>query len=128
VPPTFEQKAPWTSEQIAPRLVSSARRCRAPAQQLRAVLESDITDHLHHQTTSLHTPGTPAVSAGALDKQCVAHLARACATVRAYTAAAHSRRPQEAQHVREALPIPARALTVSGPAAAWRRASTTVPT
>jgi hypothetical protein len=91
----------------------------ASAQQLRAVLEPDITDHLHHQAASPHTP------APALDEQRAAHLVQAHATVRACTAASYSGRPQEARRIRDAFPAPAWALTASGPATAWRRASTT---
>ncbi|MER7196170.1 hypothetical protein, partial [Streptomyces flaveolus] len=111
--PAFTETADWLLDQIALR--------DAFAQQLRAVLEPDITDH-YHQATSPHTPDTPAP---ALDEQRAAHLAQAHATVRAYTAAAYYGRPQEARRIRDAFPAPARALAVSGPATAWRRASTT---
>ncbi|MFJ3213564.1 hypothetical protein [Streptomyces flaveolus] len=109
--PAFTGTADWLLDQIVLR--------DASAQRLRAVLEPDITDHLHHQATSPHTP------APALDEQRAAHLAQAHATVRAYTAAAYSGRPQEARRIRDAFPVPAWALTASGPATAWRRASTT---
>ncbi|WP_318218844.1 hypothetical protein [Streptomyces sp. SCL15-6] len=112
--PALTETADWLLDQIALR--------DASAQQLRAVLEPDITDHHHHQTASPHTPGTPAP---ALDEQRAAHLAQAHATVRAYTAASYSGRPQEARRIRDAFPVPAWALTASGPATAWRRASTT---
>ncbi|MEU0853104.1 hypothetical protein ABZ387_34965 [Streptomyces flaveolus] len=108
--PAYTETADWLLDQIALR--------DASAQQLRAVLEPDITDH-QHQATSPHTP------APALDEQHAAHLAQAHATVRAYTAASYSGRPQEARRIRDAFPAPARALTSSGPATAWRRASTT---
>ncbi|WP_318218804.1 hypothetical protein [Streptomyces sp. SCL15-6] len=108
--PAFTGTADWLLDQIALR--------DASAQQLRAVLEPDITDH-HHQATSPRTP------APALDEQRAAHLAQAHATVRAYTAASYSGRPQEARRIRDAFPVPAWALTASGPATAWRRASTT---
>ncbi|MET7276493.1 hypothetical protein ABZS59_35855 [Streptomyces flaveolus] len=111
--PAFTGTADWLLDQIALR--------DAFAQRLRAVLEPDITDHLH-QATSPHTPDTPAP---ALDEQRAAHLAQAHATVRAYTAASYSGRPQEARRIRDAFPVPAWALTASGPATAWRRASTT---
>ncbi|WP_225638568.1 hypothetical protein [Streptomyces solaniscabiei] len=108
--PAFTETADWLLDQIALR--------DAFAQRLRAVLEPDITDHLH-QATSTHTP------APTLDEQRASHLAQAHATVRAYTAASYSGRPQEARRIRDAFPAPARALTASGPATAWRRASTT---
>ncbi|WP_225650894.1 hypothetical protein [Streptomyces solaniscabiei] len=108
--PAYTGTADWLLDQIALR--------DASAQRLRAVLEPDITDHLH-QAPSPHTP------APALDEQRAAHLAQAHATVRAYTAASYSGRPQEARRIRDAFPAPARALTASGPAIAWRRASTT---
>ncbi|MER7195911.1 hypothetical protein, partial [Streptomyces flaveolus] len=109
--PAYTGTADWLLDQIALR--------DAFAQRLRAVLEPDLTDHLHHQTASPDTP------APALDEQRAAHLAQARATVRAYTAASYSGRPQEARRIRDAFPAPARALAVSGPATAWRRASTT---
>ncbi|WP_239769010.1 hypothetical protein [Streptomyces sp. CL12-4] len=109
--PAFTGTADWLLDQIALR--------DAFAQRLRDVLEPDITDHLHHQAASPQAP------APALDEQRAAHLAQAHATVRAYTAASYSGRPQEARRIRDAFPAPARALTASGPATAWRRASTT---
>ncbi|MCG8971511.1 hypothetical protein [Streptomyces sp. CL12-4] len=109
--PAYTGTADWLLDQIALR--------DAFAQQLRAVLEPDLTDLLHHQAASPHTP------APVLDEQRAAHLAQAHATVRAYTAASCSGRPQEARRIRDAFPAPARALTASGPATAWRRASTT---
>ncbi|MER6847019.1 hypothetical protein AB0A81_26430 [Streptomyces flaveolus] len=109
--PAYTGTADWLLDQIALR--------DAFAQRLRAVLEPDLTDHLHHQAASPQAP------ARALDEQRAAHLAQAHATVRAYTAAAYSGRPQEARRIRDAFPAPARALTASGPATAWRRASTT---
>ncbi|MEU6104497.1 hypothetical protein [Streptomyces flaveolus] len=105
----------------ADRLLDQIALRDAFAQRLRAVLEPDITDHLH-QATSPRTPDTPAP---ALDEQRAVQLAQARATVRAYTAASYSGRPQEARRIRDAFPASARALTVSGPATAWRRASTT---
>jgi hypothetical protein len=60
------------------------------------------------------------VPVAALDAPRTAHLAQARDTVRAYTAAAHSGREQEAQQLLDAFPIPARTLATSGPAATWR--------
>ncbi|MEU3664325.1 hypothetical protein AB0E77_32000 [Streptomyces sp. NPDC032940] len=108
--PAFTGTADWLLDQIALR--------DAFAQRLRAVLEPDITDHLHQAAS-------PQAPAPALDEQRAAHLAQARATVRAYTAASYSGRPQEARRIRDAFPAPARALAASGPATAWRRASTT---
>ncbi|MEV4868515.1 hypothetical protein [Streptomyces syringium] len=112
--PALTETAGWLLDQIALR--------DAPAQQLRAVLEPDITDHLRDRRADGHLLGT---AAPALDEQRTAHLAQARATVRAYTAAAYSGRAQEAQQLLNAFPIPARSLETSGPAAAWRRDSVT---
>lgn len=105
--PALTEMADWLLDQIALR--------DAPAQQLRAVLEPDITDHLRDRRADGYLSSVPA-----LDAQRTAHLAQARETVRAYTAAAHSGREQEAQQLLDAFPIPARELAISGPAATWR--------
>ncbi|MGW6144408.1 hypothetical protein [Streptomyces sp. NPDC055140] len=110
--PALTEMADWLLDQISLR--------DAPAQQLRAVLEPDITDYLR----DLRADG--ALSGGtvrALDAPRAAHLAQAREAVRAYTAAAYSGREQEAQQLHDAFPIPARPLDTSGPAAAWRQNS-----
>ncbi|WSK66429.1 hypothetical protein OG458_42340 (plasmid) [Streptomyces sp. NBC_01281] len=94
----------------------------ASAQQLRAVLEPDVADHLYDRSADGHVPN---ITSGALDEQRAAHLAQARETVRAYTAAAYAGRESQAQRIRDAFPAPARALTLTGPAAAWRQASAT---
>ncbi|ALO91264.1 hypothetical protein SHL15_0048 [Streptomyces hygroscopicus subsp. limoneus] len=110
--PALRQTADWLLDQIALR--------DAHAQQLRAVLEPDITDYLRDRRADAAMPTRPA-----LDAPRAAHLAQARATVRAYTAAAHSGRQQEAHRLLDAFPVPARALTTSGPTAAWHRDSAT---
>ncbi|WP_256098645.1 hypothetical protein [Streptomyces agglomeratus] len=112
--PALTGMADWLLDQIALR--------DAHAQQLRAVLEPDITDHLRDRRTDGYLLG---VTVPALDAQRTAHLNQARETVRAYTAAAHSGREREAQQLLDAFPIPARSLNTSGPAAAWRRNSAT---
>ncbi|WP_256098665.1 hypothetical protein [Streptomyces agglomeratus] len=112
--PALTGMADWLLDQIALR--------DAHAQQLRAVLEPDITDHLRDRRTDGYLLG---VTVPALDAQRTAHLNQARETVRAYTAAAHSGREREAQQLLDAFPIPARSLKTSGPAAAWRRNSAT---
>ncbi|WP_331725294.1 hypothetical protein [Streptomyces zaomyceticus] len=111
--PALGPMANWLLDQIALR--------DAPAQQLRAVLEPDLTDYLRDRRADSALPGT----APSLDASRAAHLAQARQTVRTYTAAAHSGREQEAQNLLDTFPAPARALTASGPAAAWRRHSAT---
>ncbi|MEU7031585.1 hypothetical protein AB0A60_33420 [Streptomyces sp. NPDC046275] len=111
--PALGPMADWLLDQIALR--------DAPAQQLRAVLEPDLTDYLRDRRADGTLPGT----APPLDASRAAHLAQARETVRAYTAAAHSGREQEALNLLDTFPVPARALSVSGPAAAWRRHSAT---
>ncbi|MEU9761911.1 hypothetical protein AB0D98_19620 [Streptomyces sp. NPDC047987] len=112
--PALRGMTDWLLDQIALR--------DASAQQLRAVLEPDVTDYLYDRRAdgSLLTVTVPA-----LDAPRAAHLAQAREIVRAYTAAAHSGREQEAQQLLDAFPVPARALSTSGPAAAWRYRSAT---
>ncbi|WP_440581222.1 hypothetical protein [Streptomyces sp. PT19] len=112
--PALKGMADWLLDQIALR--------DAAAQQLRAVLEPDLTDYLYDRRAngSLQTVTVPV-----LDAPRAAHLAQARETVRDYTAAAHSGREQEAQQLLDAFPVPARALSTSGPAAAWRHHSAT---
>lgn len=111
--PALTEMADWLLDQIALR--------DAPAQQLRAVLEPDVTDYLRDRQADNSLLG----AVPALDAPRAAHLAQARETVRAYTAAAHSGREQEAQQLLDAFPIPARALATSGPAATWRQHSAT---
>ncbi|MFI1790892.1 hypothetical protein ACH40D_21075 [Streptomyces olivaceoviridis] len=89
--PAFRQTADWLLDQIALR--------NAHAQQLRAVLEPDITDYLRDRRADGAPLGLPAsaLPVPALDAPRAAHLAQARDTVRAYTAAAHSGREPEAQ-------------------------------
>ncbi|MER7000698.1 hypothetical protein [Streptomyces sp. NPDC000410] len=112
--PALTPMADWLLDQIALR--------DAPAQQLRAVLEPDITDHLRDRQADSPLRGGTVT---ALDAPRAAHLAQARQTVRAYTAAAHSGRESQAQQLLDAFPIPVRALATSGPAATWRRNSAT---
>ncbi|MFE9497102.1 hypothetical protein [Streptomyces collinus] len=89
---------------------------------MRAVLEPDITDYLRDQRADApHLEGT----AVALDAPRAEHLAQARQAVRAYTAAAHAGREQEAQRLLDFFPIPARVLATSGPARTWRQHSAT---
>ncbi|MGW3390501.1 hypothetical protein [Streptomyces cinereoruber] len=111
--PALAPLADWLLDQIALRT--------AAAQQLRAVLEPDLTDYLRDQQTAGALPGTTPP----LDTQRATHLTQARHTVRAYTAALYAGRVQEAQDLLDAFPIPARVLSTSGPATAWRRHSTT---
>lgn len=111
--PALTELADWLLDQIALR--------DAHAQQLRAVLEPDITDHLQDRRADGHLLGAVRI----LDEQRTAHLSQARETVRAYTTAVHSGRGQEAQQLLDAFPIPARSLTTSEPTAAWRRTSAT---
>ncbi|MDX2592994.1 hypothetical protein PV343_12140 [Streptomyces sp. WI03-4A] len=112
--PALTELAGWLLDQIALR--------DAHAQQLRAVLEPDITDYLHGQQAD--TPGLEG-TAVALDAPRAEHLAQARQAVRAYTAAAHAGREQEAQRLLDFFPIPARVLATSGPARTWRQHSAT---
>lgn len=112
--PALTEMADWLLDQIALR--------DAHAQQLRAVLEPDITDYLRDRRAD---GSLLAATVPTLDAPRAAHLAQARQTVRAYTATAYSGREREAQHLRNAFPIPARSLETSGPAAAWRRNSAT---
>ncbi|MFE8940980.1 hypothetical protein ACFYNX_26285 [Streptomyces sp. NPDC007872] len=106
--PALRAGADWLLDQIALR--------DAPAQQLRAVLEPDISDHQHdHRMAGSSVP--------ALDEARTSQLAQARRTVRSYTAAFYSGRAEEAELLRNALPAPARSLEVSAPAQAWRQAS-----
>ncbi|MGW6202100.1 hypothetical protein ACWF9B_00370 [Streptomyces sp. NPDC055089] len=112
--PALTPTADWLLDQIALR--------DAFAQQLRAVLEPDITDYQRdRQVGGTLLDGT----FPALDAQRAAHLAQARETVHAYTAAAHSGRESEAQKLLDVIPIPARTLSTSGPATAWRQISAT---
>ncbi|MFH9044327.1 hypothetical protein ACH4FA_34025 [Streptomyces sp. NPDC017966] len=111
--PALAPMADWLLDQIALR--------DAHAQQLRAVLEPDLTDYLRDRRADGALLGTAPV----LDEARTAHLAQARDTVRAYTAAAHSGHESAAQQLLDAFPIPARALSTSGPAAAWRENSAT---
>ncbi|MGW3930357.1 hypothetical protein ACWECC_19980 [Streptomyces microflavus] len=112
--PALTQMADWLLDQISLR--------DAPAQQLRAVLEPDITDYLRDRRADGALLG---VAVPALDAPRAAHLAQARDAVRAYTAAAYSGRLQEARQLQDAFPVPARPLATSGPAAAWRQNSAT---
>ncbi|MEV6668578.1 hypothetical protein [Streptomyces nigra] len=60
-----------------------------------------------------------------LDEARAAHLARARESVRAYTAAAHSGRASDARQLLDVFPVPARALSAGGAAAAWGESSAT---
>ncbi|MFD6335087.1 hypothetical protein ACFWGI_36685 [Streptomyces niveus] len=112
--PALTETADWLLDQIALR--------DAHAQQLRAVLEPDITDYLR----DLRAGGAPLdVTVPTLDAPRAAHMAQARETVRAYTAAAHAEREQEAQQLLDTFPIPAHSLGASGPAGAWRQNSAT---
>ncbi|MFE8941132.1 hypothetical protein ACFYNX_27120 [Streptomyces sp. NPDC007872] len=111
--PALAPLADWLLDQIALRT--------APAQQLRAVLEPDLADYRRDQQAAGALPGTTPP----LDTQRATHLAQARHTVRAYTAALYAGREQEAQDLLDTFPIPARALSTSGPATAWRQHSTT---
>ncbi|MER6434637.1 hypothetical protein ABT272_45025 [Streptomyces sp900105245] len=112
--PGLREPAGWLLDEIA--LMD------ASAQQLRAVLEPDITDYLHDRTISDQHPDA---APPRLDGPRTAHLAQAREAVRAYTAAAYSGRDSEAQQLLDAFPVPARSLHVSGPARAWREQSAT---
>ncbi|MFD7861594.1 hypothetical protein [Streptomyces sp. NPDC059783] len=111
--PALATTADWLLDQIALR--------DAHAQQLRAVLEPDLTDYLRDRQADSALLGTTL----ALDEARAAHLAQTRQTVRAYTAAAHSGREGEARQLLDAFPIPARDLSTSGPAATWRENSPT---
>ncbi|MFH8260523.1 hypothetical protein [Streptomyces roseolus] len=111
--PTLAPTADWLLDQIALR--------DAHAQQLRAVLEPDLTDYLRDRRADSALLGTAPV----LDEARAIHLAEARETVRAYTAAAHSGRESEARQLLDAFPIPSRGLSTSGPAAIWRENSAT---
>lgn len=112
--PILADTADWLLDQISLR--------DAPAQQLRAVLEPDITDYLRDQRPGGHSPD---VTLPALDAPRAAQLTTARETVRAYTTAAYAGREQEARHLQDAFPVPGRALAISGPAALWRQNSAT---
>ncbi|MFE0773296.1 hypothetical protein [Streptomyces sp. NPDC058861] len=108
--PALRAGADWLLDQIALR--------DAPAQQLRAALEPDISDHQRdHRAAGSSVP--------ALDAARTAQLAQARHTVRAYTAAFYSGHAEEAELLRNAFPAPARSLQASAPAQAWRQASLT---
>ncbi|MFF7858746.1 hypothetical protein [Streptomyces sp. NPDC007904] len=108
--------------QIADRLLDQIALRDAHAQQLRAVLEPDTTDHQRDRTAHA---GLPLTDAPVLDEARTAHLAQARATVRAYLAAAHRGGEQQAQQILDTFPTPARLLQPSGPATTWRQASPT---
>ncbi|MCX4826942.1 hypothetical protein OG883_45735 [Streptomyces sp. NBC_01142] len=113
--PVLAESTLWLLDEMALRDVH--------AQQLRAILEPDITDHLTDRLTSTRLGdqrGYPP-----LDPQRTALLQQARQAVRAYTAAAHGGQPRAAQQLLDAFPVPARALEVPGPAAAWREVSST---
>ncbi|MFF7115427.1 hypothetical protein ACFY91_24390 [Streptomyces albogriseolus] len=112
--PVLAPVADWLLDQIALRDVH--------AQQLRAVLEPDLSDYLRDRRAD---NALAAGAAPALDDARTAHLAQARETVRAYTAAAHSGRESEARQLLDTFPIPVRDLSTSGPAAAWRENSAT---
>ncbi|MFB6984599.1 hypothetical protein ACNPQN_32650 [Streptomyces sp. NPDC056297] len=112
--PALKEMADWLLDQISLR--------DAPAQQLWAVLQPDITDYLRDRRSDSALLG---IAVPALDASRAAHLAQAREAVRAYTAAAYAGREQEARQLQDAFPIPARPLATSGPAAAWRRNSAT---
>jgi hypothetical protein len=105
--------------ETADRLLDQIALRDAHAQQLRAVLEPDITDYLRDRRGGDHLLDAAAVPV--LDRERTTHLIQARETVRAYTAAAHAGREQEAQHILDAFPIPGRPLGISFAAAAWRR-------
>lgn len=111
--PALAPLADWLLDQVALR--------DAPAQQLRAVLEPDLTDYLRDRRAD----GAPLGTTPVLDEARAEHLAQARETVRAYTAAAHSGRESEARQLLDTFPIPARDLSTSGPAAVWRENSAT---
>ncbi|MEU5036066.1 hypothetical protein AB0G48_18190 [Streptomyces rubiginosohelvolus] len=112
--PALADTAHWLLDQIALR--------DAPAQQIRAVLEPDITDYLRDQ----NAPGRrPDVTLPPLDAPRAAQLATARETVRAYTAAAYAGREQDARQLQDAFPVTGRPLATSGPAALWRQNSPT---
>ncbi|PWJ02268.1 hypothetical protein DKG34_39545 [Streptomyces sp. NWU49] len=110
--------------QVADRLLDRIALRDAHAQHLRAVLEPDLTDHRRDRAAHASLPPATA-PAPALDRQRAAHLAQARPLVRAYTAAAHTGREQQAQQILDAFPPPARLLRPTGPATAWRQASPT---
>lgn len=112
--PALRETADWLLDQIALR--------DASAQQLRAVLEPDLTDYLRDRQAA---PSLSDAPAPALDAPRAAHLAQARETVRTYTAAVHAGHFQQAQHFLDTFPAPARPLAASGPAAVWRRHSAT---
>jgi hypothetical protein len=111
--PALKASADWLLDQLALR--------DPQAQQLRAVLEPDLSDHQR----DLRADGALPAAAPALDAPRAAHMAQARATVRAYTAAVYSGHEQEAKQLLDTFPIPARALSTSGPAATWRQHSAT---
>ncbi|WP_405416434.1 hypothetical protein [Streptomyces rubiginosohelvolus] len=112
--PALADTAHWLLDQIALR--------DAPAQQLRAILEPDITDYLRDQ----NEPGRrPDATLPPLDAPRAAQLATARETVRAYTAAAYAGREQDARQLQDAFPVTGRPLATSGPAALWRQNSPT---
>ncbi|MFG2767823.1 hypothetical protein [Streptomyces rubiginosohelvolus] len=112
--PALADTAHWLLDQISLR--------DASAQQLRAILEPDITDYLRDQRA---TGRRPDVTLPALDAPRAAQLATAHETVRAYTTAAYAGREQEARQLQDAFPVPGRPLATSGPAALWRQNSAT---
>ncbi|MEU1596659.1 hypothetical protein ABZ468_28365 [Streptomyces sp. NPDC005708] len=112
--PTLTASADWLLDQVALR--------DANAMQLRAVLEPDITDHLHDLRRS---EDSAQEAAPALDAQRTEQLAHARDLVRAYTATSYSGREREADDLFNAFAVPTRTLEVSDPARLWRQRSVT---
>ncbi|MGW2937662.1 hypothetical protein ACWDA7_38960 [Streptomyces sp. NPDC001156] len=110
--PALTTCANWMLDQIALR--------DASAQQLRAVLEPDITDHLQDLRHGADHPQEPAP---ALDTQRTRLMEQARQTVRAYTAAFHAGREGEAVQILGGFPLPRRMLDVTEDARAWRQRS-----
>ncbi|MFF4088909.1 hypothetical protein ACFYY9_18800 [Streptomyces nigra] len=75
-----------------------------------------LTDYARDRRTGGALLGTAPV----LDEARAVHLARARESVRAYIAAVQSGGASEARRLLDVFPVPARALSASGAAAAWR--------
>ncbi|WP_234375158.1 MULTISPECIES: hypothetical protein [unclassified Streptomyces] len=101
--PALAPMAVWLLDQAALR--------DAHAQQLRAVLEPDLTDYVGDRRAG----GTLLGTAPVLDEARTVHLAQAREAVRAYTAAAHSGREPDARQLLDAFPVPARARSRRSP-------------
>ncbi|MEU5973093.1 hypothetical protein [Streptomyces globisporus] len=110
--PALADTAHWLLDQIALR--------DAPAQQIRAVLEPDITDYLRDQ----NAPGRrPDVTLPTLDAPRSSQPpARPCAPTPPPRTRDASRTPGQLQ---DAFPVTGRPLATSGPAALWRQNSAT---